>query len=309
MAGLRLASKLVVVLAAAGCVLELEPAGSPIGVAEQAVIGGEASRPGDYAATGALVRGRAHRCTATLIAPDVAITAAHCLADVGFGDFGFTLDADLTDEIENLVPVTLTHQHPDFEEIGRGDEYEGTARRNDIAVLILERRIEDVPFERLDRADQPCDLAPGTEVHLCGYGRDSWSVPETSGRKRDAILVVDHATPWELQTTPDGAQACKGDSGGPLFVESPSRRRIAGLVSRGAGASNRCDSGAIYTRVSPYVDWIEEASRDRDPGCSAAGRGGGALPVWLVCAMLAGMRWRGTSPRDAQQSALPPSRD
>jgi secreted trypsin-like serine protease len=277
---------------ASGCALEEADETDEIGSVDRAVIGGEETDPGAYPATGALVRGRHYRCTATLIAPDVAITAAHCLIDQGFGDFGFTLDADLTDEMRDLIPVVTYHRHPQFEEHGDGDELSGTARRNDIAVLILERPIDDVPVEVLAAPGEAAEIASGSEVTLCGYGRDQWSVPETAGLKRDATLWVEHATEWELATEADGPQACKGDSGGPLFVDTPDGRRIAGLVSRAAGETNMCNTGAIYTRVSSYIEWVEQASLDRDTGCSAGGSRGGALPVLLACVLLACLRHR-----------------
>lgn len=272
-----------------GCALDAMDL-DELGSSTQRVIGGEESDPGAYPATGALVRGRTYRCTATLIAPDVAITAAHCLFDQGFGDFGFTLDADLTDEMQDLVPILTYHRHPGFEEHGDGDELASTAKRNDIAVLILERPIDDVPVEVLAAPGEVADIASGSEVTLCGYGRDQWSAPDTVGLKRDAILWVEQATEWELETVAEGPQACKGDSGGPLFVDTPDGRRIAGLVSRAAGESNMCNTGAIYTRVSPYVDWVERASLDRDPGCSAGGRRGSSLLVLLAVLIIARRR-------------------
>jgi secreted trypsin-like serine protease len=57
--------------------------------------------------------------------------------------------------------------------------------------------------------------------------------------------------------------ACNGDSGGGLFVErnfsQVNRYTIEGIVSYG----DRCASlmkPAIYTRVSNYIDWIQENS-------------------------------------------------
>src|SRR5688572_15111716 len=76
----------LVVLGASACTDEM-----PLGVEEQGIVGGVSTGPDDYPATGMLMRGRHYRCTATLIAPDVAITAAHCLNETGFGEFAFSL--------------------------------------------------------------------------------------------------------------------------------------------------------------------------------------------------------------------------
>ena len=246
-------------------------------VGEQAIVGGESSDPGEYAATGALLRGPSYRCTATLIAADVAITAAHCLVDEGWGDFSFTLDADVSDSLDDLVPVLAFHQHPDFQLEG---DFKQLGQRNDVGVLILEQPILGVPVERLDDADDVQSLSTGSQLQLCGYGREAWADQRSVGVKRDALVYVDTMTTWELQSVDEDPQPCRGDSGGPVFVDTEAGRRIAGLVSRAVGGERSCATGAIYTRVAPYTEWVEKASLDRDMGgCSA---GGGSGCPWLL---------------------------
>lgn len=258
--------------------LSADAAAETTGTLEQPIIGGESTKQGDYPATGALVRGSSYRCTATLIAPDVAITAAHCLDGDGWGDFGFTLDDDLTEDITDLVPALVVHQHPAFH--SEGAEYLEIGKRNDIGVVILEEPIRGVPYEKLDDGDEVASLTSGTQLELCGYGRAQWAARHTAGMKRNAMVYVDVATSFELQSIQEDPQPCKGDSGGPLFAETPFGRRITGLVSRAAGGSHMCDTGAIYTRVATYADWVYEAAQDRDTGCSAGGRGGNAWWAW-----------------------------
>jgi secreted trypsin-like serine protease len=281
------------VLETAGCATEVDATGA----VAQTIIGGESTDPGEYPATGALIRGRSYRCTATLIAPDVAITAAHCMEEGGWGDFGFTLDADLTVTVDDIVPVLLYHKHPDFVGYDNGKDYTKMGQRNDVAIIILDEPILDVPVERMDTANDADDLPSGAELTLCGYGRDHWSVPTTAGRKRDGVVYVDRATSWELQTIDEDPQPCKGDSGGPLFRETEDGRVIAGLVSRASGLSHMCDSGAIYTRVATYTDWVERASLDRDTGgCSAGASRTGwwlVLLAWIVLPLRARRRPRG----------------
>jgi len=62
-----------------------------------------------------------------------------------------------------------------------------------------------------------------------------------------------------------GKNACKGDSGGPLFKNGEKNEKIlVGIVSHmlvGPGEIEQCadhEFAEIYTRVSYYLDWIEE---------------------------------------------------
>jgi secreted trypsin-like serine protease len=276
-------------------------AAEEIDSAELAIIGGESADVGEYPATGVLMRGLSPRCTATLIEPDVIVTAAHCLVDEGFGDFGFTLDPNLRDGLDGeLVGVLAHHQHPDFDPDADGEEYNDLNQRNDIGIVILAEPI-DVEVEELD-AQRPgaraADLRGGGELTVVGYGRDGWSSPATAGVKRDGVVLVERADTWELKTTGQDPQPCRGDSGGPLFAESDDGRRIVGLVSRATAGSRMCDTGAIYTRVAPYSEWIAEASLDRDTGGCAVGGGPStwlpALLGWLLVAARRRPRARST---------------
>jgi secreted trypsin-like serine protease len=267
-----------------------------IGAVSQSVVGGTQAMPGEFAATGALVRGGEYRCTATLIAPDVILTAAHCLDEVGFGDFGFTLDSDLSPGVvaADVVPALVVHAHPSFDPQGQARDL---GQVNDIGVVILERPVATAVVESLDvpgAPDAPDPVASGSELTLAGYGVLKWYLTGTVGIKRDAVVLVDQVQDYELKTVAADPEPCRGDSGGPLFVGAPESRRLTAVISRGVGYSFMCDNGAIATRVAPYLDWIADASADRDPGCSVAGGadGGGdgsgpftvlliTLPVWL----------------------------
>nr|CAD7576198.1 unnamed protein product [Timema californicum] len=58
--------------------------------------------------------------------------------------------------------------------------------------------------------------------------------------------------------------SCQGDSGGPLFIQRTDKKyELIGVVSWGNGCA-RVGYPGIYTRVTRYLDWIIEHSRD---GC------------------------------------------
>jgi hypothetical protein len=241
------------------------------------IVGGAPSEPSEFPATGMLVVQDSLVCTATLIAPDVALTAAHCLRPPRFGGFGFTLDTDDSDGTAGVIPVSIYHQHPEFDD--SVDKFVGLGKRNDIGIIILSRPILDVVPEQIDVPASGPVVDTGSQLALCGYGRVQWDLT-TPTVKRDAEVVVDRAQDREFSTTAVDPQPCNGDSGGPLFADTPSGRRIVGVVSRAMGRSVMCDTGAIITRVGPYAKWIERESRDRDPGgCSVGGGSGSILPL------------------------------
>jgi len=263
-------SVLTLAILTGGCAVD------PTATVSHAIVGGAPSDPDEFPATGMLVVRDSLMCTATLIAPDVALTAAHCLRPPRFGGFGFTLDTDDSDGTGEVIPVLIYHQHPEFDD--SVDKFLDLGARNDIGVVILARPILDVVPEQIDRPASGPVVDAGSQLALCGYGRVQWDLT-TPVVKRDAEIVVDRAQAREFSTAAVDPQPCNGDSGGPLFADTPSGRRLVGVVSRAMGRSLMCDSGAIVTRVGPYAAWIERESRDRDPGgCSGAS----VLPIlWL----------------------------
>ena len=295
------------VLATAGCTqAEVEPS-----ELTTAIIGGEQTLPGDFPATGALMYKGVFRCTATLIAPDVILTAAHCLPGSS-GNFTFTLlsqvpltpgamiapvaydmDAGMPDPSDvdpplpstsETFPVFLVHAHPDFDSGGANKDL---GQVNDVGIAILRRPITTVPVEQVDTTFT--DVGPGSELRLTGYGVTQWYLKYSAGVKHDAMVLVDGVGDFEIRTSAAAveAQPCKGDSGGPLFAQnSDGSHPITAVISRSATQSFQCNQGAIATRIAPYASWIAEASLDRETGCSVGGgeKSWAAALVWLLVA-------------------------
>lgn len=274
------------------------------------IVGGQPADPTSYPATGMLIRkvsgGEVVNCTATLIAPDIALTAAHCLPLPYTGrGLEFSLDLDARNGVTDKIPVIVAHAHPDYHP-ERTDTLDLT-NAADLAVLILETPITSVAPELIDGDLDVAEVHSGSQLDVVGYGVTKSANNVPTGLKQQAMVTIDRTEQFELNTTVAGPQPCYGDSGAPLFTIGTTPRRMIGVVSRAHGAFETCDTGAIITRLVPYAAWIAGAALDRanhyeDSGdCSAGGGGLGLLALWPVFAALSPARRR-------RRAAMPPAR-
>ena len=162
-------------------------------------------------------------CTGTLIAPDVFLTAAHCVVE---GETVFVSFDPLIDGNSTLLPG-VAHPHPDFACCGASDTF-------DIAVVVLDDPVAGIQPAALATANQlgllsSKALRRSTFVAV-GYGavRDDktggWKSLEDNQQRRFASQTANSLTGAWLNlsmnpSTGDGG-TCYGDSGGPHFLGS-----------------------------------------------------------------------------------------
>jgi secreted trypsin-like serine protease len=248
-------------------------------------------------------------CTGTLIAPDVVLTAGHCIE---------------TDPVEVVVgSVDLAKPGGTAIAVKKAIAYPKWDRMYDVGVLVLEHPAPVMPRSVASACIAKEHLVPGAKVHVVGFGLTTADGTGMNTRLHQAMLpVVDATCAHDAACEPDiapggeftagggGVDACFGDSGGPIYIDTAHGAALIGVVSRGESVIGEpCGGGGVYVRADAVVSWIEKVTGrkltrstcdepadgpgDREAaeagGCSA-GRGlvgGGALLGLLVLALLA----------------------
>ncbi len=241
------------------------------------------------------VEGRGLMCSSTLIAPDVVLTAAHCVDVDGLieaaGTQGVTIESyenlqmgwsrqqylyewDLQDSAINGVKewptdvVTSSHfvAHEDFDlftlQVGLADNF-------DIGLVFLDEPVFDVPFAILPTAEEASQLAVGNPVVIVGWGQqEADPLPGTVGIKQFGTSDISELAAPEFQVGKayEAVRKCHGDSGGPSFMEveteSSETWRLVGVTSHAYDATTDCRvTGGVDTRVDHHLDWIDATMR------------------------------------------------
>lgn len=228
-----------------------------------AMVGGAPAAQGGAEYSAVMILGsHGTECTATAIARDLLLTAAHCVqpgADYKLAD---TWSGRMP-ELKDIARIT---RDPQFA-LKRLFAHLATA---DVALAKIAQplpaKFQPVP---LDSANRP--VAPGDAFVVAGYGVTVPGDGRTGGTLRVATLIAT-GNPDTLQLrlvdprTKDrrpGLGACAGDSGAPAFRTDDGKLLIAGVVSWSTGPRLSAGCGGL-TGVTPlalYRPWIEETAK------------------------------------------------
>lgn len=191
-------------------------------------------------------------CTGTMIAPNLVLTARHCVARTDEGAAcrtdGTPVGAGKVYENRKAsdLYVFIGKDRPSFGSGGPKpdgvgsqiiDDGSKTLCSHDVALVVLAEPIANVPISRI-RLDGP--PTPGEEFTAVGWGVTDKSQDPAVRQQRD--LVVDLVGPAsesigisavEFEV---GEGICSGDSGGPGIAKATGA--VIGIVSRGGNGQN-----------------------------------------------------------------------
>ncbi|XP_064552304.1 venom protease [Drosophila montana] len=244
---------------------------------ESRIVGGTTAGVSEYPWMARLSYFNRFYCGGTLINDRYVLTAAHCvkgfmwfMIKVTFGEHDRCNDKERPETRFVLRAFSQKFSFSNFD--------------NDIALLRLNDRVPITSFIRpicLPRVEQRNDLFVGTRAIATGWGtlkedgKPSCLLQEVEVPVLDNDECVAQTNYTQKMITKNmmcsgypgvgGRDSCQGDSGGPLVRLRPDDKRFEqiGIVSWGNGCARPSYPG-VYTRVTKYLDWIVENSRD---GC------------------------------------------
>lgn len=277
-------------LAAFACGERHEPLAKDTRRVAQAIVGGAVDTDARFAVAiceGDDARSCSLTCSGALLAPNLVLTARHCLAHSGGDDLDCATDVVGNTRITpSQIWVTAATEIAGAKFVGV-ERWDLPASRaacgHDLAILTLAQSIAESEAQPvaplLRRGPNVGGLGRSAAIKVVGFGAATTSTTGGLRRSRavelscfadDCAALGQDLMPSEFLSA---GTACPGDSGSGAFV-GPSHD-VLGVLSRTLGASSGCGIG-VYSRLDQHALLLARAAR------AAATSGGYATPSWAL---------------------------
>lgn len=220
------------------------------------IVGGHDATAGQFPQVGALLQeGRPH-CSATLIAEDTLLTAAHCVYERDIKRLTFVTGLNAW-KPEGSVAVKAVR----FPKGELGFKYDDKSLKDDIAIVKLHGMVSGVVSTVKLHTGTPAMselLDKKTALTFVGYGYQLVdNSPADVGVKRFVPIPISELNATTFKYDFPDVNTCQGDSGGPaMFVLDQGGKKewvVAGVTS---GGDLACLKYGRNTRVDRYLGWI-----------------------------------------------------
>jgi MYXO-CTERM domain-containing protein len=270
---------LALALAAAGCATEVTEQTVETRVtastSDPTIFGGAKDDDGDSVAGVVALRvgvGTTFElCSGALIAPNVVLTARHCVTknattSVACDENGRSANGPhITADEEPATIGVYLGSSPNFAKPGVANGRAIVSPTgpylcdSDIALVVLDTPITEVaPLEV--RIHTPA--RKGEMIRSVGYGQNDQASPIGTRFRKGGVAVLAQGKAVSPSKTPLGTHEfevgksiCQGDSGGPAISEETGA--VIGVVSRGGGCED--DFGHIYTTTAGFDQMFADA--------------------------------------------------
>jgi hypothetical protein len=182
---------------------------------------------------------------------------------------------------ELLLEVVQVYEHEEFALTKRPwVAFQNNPNRwDDISLLLVAEPIKGRRIQKLASSAQMQAEAIKLELprRFAGYGVADQKDPSTAGVLREGAARLNIIGTNEFVAgTKDNQHACQGDSGGPIYLDGTDEYQI-GIASRinkkiglgdiwggitGGAKAPSCTLGLVYTRIDPYLPWIQARVED-----------------------------------------------